>query len=386
MMRSLALVSAAFLGACASGAPAPIPTLAPPPIPPGSYASPVIFGQLFDDHSTSVTLPRVWADNGNLAPRSSGTTFGLYTPAYRLAGTVPAAMVERRADGSVAYEFGDTRDTPFDFHDPAGVALKEAEISASLRGQTWLSIDNVDVANSYHEVGVAGSPRYTGGPNDPVWIADDLAYIATLTAWGHQHGLQVMLNDAGGSTSIAPADWESVAAEADGAMQEGFPLDACYADDTWTAGRPTGAQFDREYAELVSQRGVTWMAAYLCSDAPGDAANADNDAWVVAAYLLAAKPGDVVSLSTTAASSAPVAYPDAMKPPIGAPVEPPPPAGSRPYVRRFAGGVVYLNASPSSAATVVIPAGAAADQFGNRVTPGPRVLAPMSALIVLGTP
>jgi len=162
----------------------------------------------------------------------------------------------------------------------------------------------------------------------------------------------VMVNDTAGSSAVIPADEEAVALAVDGVLVEGFPQDACYNDASYTNGEPRGAQFDRMYGELVAEdaKEPTFLASYSCADAP----TGTEITWTLAVYLLlmpASQP-TYAALTSEAKSSYPADY-AGLSWALGAPLEPSPAAGSRPYVRHYQGGLVTLDAL-TGAATVSI--------------------------------
>lgn len=407
-MRLPALLTAVLLTGCASapavppaGPPAPVEIPALPPHA-GPLVSPVTFGLVFDPPGVTAAQLAVqhfvWAENRGLGP-VAGVELGQYSPAYRASRAHDLTWFQANHPDWIAYladrktpavEFGHPEFVPLDIANPAVIAFKQTEIAAARRGQDWVSLDNVDLISSYKVAGhfnAAGGwvQQYTGAYTDPAWRADTASYVAAMTAWAHAAGRRLMINNTDGASraELAPAAHIALARLADGSMSEGFPIDGCYAGHGWAAGRPVDDQFAAEYEEVAGESAAhLFMVAYLCGhEIPTPA----EQAWSVAAYLLAVRDPAINFLSVTSPAGATAIhdYPASMKPPIGAPIDPPPAAGAWPYVRRFQGGIVILNASSTKPATLRIPAGAWTDQFGVPVPSGSRALAPASALILI---
>jgi hypothetical protein len=374
----------------------------PPPPPPPSATTLITDAQPFDyrvadpaDLTGKVSF--VWSDKFGAVP---GVTTCHYAPAYRSNAQTTAWFVAnhpdwvmRKADRSIAYEFGNTAYTPLDIANPAVVAFLQTTIAAAMKpGQSWLCLDNVDAENSAGEVGhIDGSGAwvapYTGQPHDAKWLADNVSYLTGMVAWERGQGAGTMINDSGNSAEISLAEWWALADTVDGVMKEGWPIDGCASDPPgWVNGYVAGDQFDLEYSEAVQAIGApTFQLSYFCGHPLAQATNAEI-AWVTATRLLTAGPDATDNL--IAAPGAPPqtddasveAYPASMNPMVGPVTDAPPAPGGRPYVRRFAHGLVALNPTDAPE-SVVVPAGA--DQFGQAVPAGPYALAPMGAVVIV---
>ena len=384
-------------------------------------ATPLItFGQVFDARvaSASTMVGRVgfvWGDNRNFAS-APGVEFGQYSPAYRASATHgaewfyqhhPDWIVYLNDRVTIAYEFADTRATPLDIGNPAVVRWKQADIDGAGHGQAWVSLDNVDSENS---AGFAGHYKgatapcgaqsrpacggawrqdFTGKPNDRSWIGVNLAYVRAMRTYFRAKGRFLMINDSGNSKPayLSPVDQIALAKAADGSLSEGFPIDGCAADTGWVDGKPHDGQFDAEYREFTAESDKPYFAiAYLCNRSL-ERITRDQAAWATAAFLLGIRKPAINYLAVVGAGKGLTdyqtiePYPPSMNPGLGPITERPPAVGSRPYVRRFAHGLVALNPSSMATATVAVPAGE--NQFGEPINAGARTLQPLTGLVVM---
>jgi hypothetical protein len=380
----------------------------------------VTFGQVFDTlvASASDTAGRVgfvWGDNRNFGS-APGVEFGQYSPAYRSTATHdtewfyrhhPDWIVYRNDRLTVAYEFADKRATPFDIGNPAVVSWKQAEIDAAAHSQAWVDLDNIDSENSagfagHYASAVApceaqsrpacrGAWRqdFTGKPNDPTWIGVNLAYVKAMRIYTKARGRLLMINDSANSNVayISPRDQIALAKAADGSMSEGFPVDGCAGDTGWIDGKPHDGQFDAEYSEFIAESARPYFAiAYLCNRSL-ERITHDQAAWITAAFLLGIRKPAINYLAVVGAGKGLTdyqtiePYPPSLNPKIGPITARPPAIGSRPYVRRFAHGLVALNPSSMASATITVPAGT--DQFGEPIRAGARTLQPLTGLVVV---
>jgi len=408
--------------------PVPLTPAAPQATPPDA-TSHILFGQAFDSHIADLsvlsgTRAYVWSDNKTVAGSAiPGVIVGHYTEAYRAEGYSgggyydqpgftewfyehhPDWIAYREDARTIAYEFGDPRFTPLDIANPEVIAFKEAEVRARLTHHTWVDVDNFDLENSFHVAGhyrgaTAPCPpsnrpacggrwvaQYSGRPLDRAWIADNDAYLTALVARFHATGQHVMINNAqdGPPRVIRPHDWLTLAREADGALLEGFPLNSCTTADDLVRGVPVGAVFDAQYEDAVGLTDKAFFAdAYLCNS-DVDTIAPDRAAWVTAVFLLVSVNPSMDYLALGPERTTPYrAYPPTLSPPIGHATEPPPPVGSRPYVRAFTNGFVAVNPDRDLSYSVNIPAGDYRDQFGTPLPSGHYTLVPMSGLVVVG--
>lgn len=387
----------------------------------GTGATPLIlYGQVFDSLvPTAADLTGhvgfVWGDNKNFGS-AVGVVLGQYSAGYRATPlhttnwfyTHHPDWIEYLNDRhTVAYEFGNNKATPLDISNPAVVAWKQADIAAGFHGQAWVDLDNIDSENSAkfagHYVGAkapcatVSQPAcggvwhqdYTGAPLDPVWISVDLAYVGTMRSYFNAHGRSLMINNSESSNPayLRPSDQIALAKAANGSLSEGFPMDACATSYGWINGRPADTQFDAEYQEFIAESGSPFFAiGYLCNHSLSHITH-DEAAWATAAFLLGMQNPKLNYLAVVGSGKGLTdyetiePYPASMNPPIGPLSDPPPPAGSRPYVRNFGHGMVALNPSSTATATVTVPAGK--DQFGTPVTAGSLVLQPMTGIVIV---
>lgn len=367
----LGALFAVLLTACTTSTP-------PSPPPPQPAVSLITFGQVFDQGAAcpALNVPFVWADNKPCLA-APGVIMGQYAAAYRLITTSLETLYQTRPDviayqgdgRTVALEFGDTCCAPVDITNPAAETLQLAEIVAGARGRTQVDLDNVDAEQAPYVgayVGARGpcavadrpacggtwTPRFTGRPNDPAWGPANVAHVQRMTAALAAKGVAVMINNTANSTAIAVADHEALASAAGASMIEGWPIDGC-ADDPgsgWFAGYSADAQFDREYREMADESArPTFMIAYLCGHSLAQATPREI-AYVTAARLLTMREPSVNYLAFGGAADLHGVETYPANPAIGPITDPPPAAGSRPYVRKFAHGVVCLN--PSSTQTL----------------------------------
>ena len=387
----------------------------------GAGATPlIVFGQVFDSLVPSAAdltghVGFVWGDNKNFGA-AVGVVLGQYSAGYRSTplhttkwfyNHHPDWIVYLNDRHTVAYEFGNSQDTPLDISNPAVVAWKQADIATGFHGQAWVDLDNIDSENGAkfagHYVGAKGPcaaaaqpscggvwhQDYTGAPLDPVWIGVDLAYVTTMRAYFNAHGRSVMINNSENSNPayLRPGDQIALANAANGSLSEGFPMDACATSHGWINGRPTDAQFDAEYQEYIAESLLPFFAiGYLCNHTLAQATH-DEEAWATAAFLMGIQNPKLNYLAVVGYGKGLTdyetiePYPASMNPPIGPISDPPPSVGSRPYVRNFSHGLAALNPSSTATATITVPAGK--DQFGTPVSAGSLVLQPMTGIVIV---
>lgn len=411
----ITLAAAAFAG-CASFTGASM--VKGPSVPAGKTL--ITFGQVFDARAASASdlaghVGFVWGDSRNFGP-AAAIPLGLYSPGYRATPVNdtewfyehhPDWIVYENDRGTIAYEFRNTRATPLDIGNPDVVRWKQGDIDSELHGQAWVDLDNIDSENSagfagHYAAAVTPCPAaarpacggawvqdYTGKPRDPSWIRINLAYVKAMRTYYHTLRLSVMINDSENSNPayLSPDDQIALALAADGSLSEGFPIDGCAADAGWMRGRPDDGQFDAEYREFTAESARPFFAiAYLCNHGLADITH-DEAAWATAAFLLGIRNPQLNYFAVVGAGKGQIdhqsiePYPASMNPRLGPIIDRPPTAGSRPYVRRFAHGLVALNPSSTRTATVIVPTGS--DQFGSPISAGTQVLQPMSGLVLV---
>jgi len=394
------------------------PMAAASPVPAGTTL--ITFGQVFDAKVASASdlsgrVGFVWGDSKNFGT-AAGVLLGRYSPGYRATPVNDTAwfyehhpdwIVYENDRETIAYEFRNTRATPLDIGNPAVVRWKQADIDSQLHGQAWVDLDNIDSENSagfagHYAAATAPCPAaarpacggvwvqdYTGRPRDPSWIRMNLAYVKAMQAYYHARGRSVMINDSENSNPayLSPDDQIALAKAADGSLSEGFPIDGCAADTGWVRGRPHDGQFDVEYREFAAESARPFFAiAYLCNHGLA-AVTHDEAAWATAAFLLGIRRPETNYLAVAGAGKGLIdyqsiePYPASMSPSLGPVTDGPPAVGSRPYIRRFAHGLVALNPSSTATATVIVPEGK--DQFGAPISAGRRLLQPMTGLVVV---
>ncbi len=357
----------------------------------------------------------VWGDN-KMFGSAVGVELGQYSAGYRATPAHdtewfyahhPDWIVYLNDRRTVAYEYGNRRATPLDIGNPEVIAWKQGDIDSANHGEAWVDLDNIDSENGagfagHYAAAIAPCPlpdrpacggewkqSFTGKPRDPSWIRVNLAYVRAMRAYCHTRGRSVMINDASNSNPayLSPADQIALARAGDGALSEGFPIDGCATDSGWIEGKPHDRQFDAEYQEFTNESARPFFAVgYLC-DRDLAHVSPDQAAWVTAAFLMGMRRPDMDFLALVGAGKGMTDYESiepygaSLKPRIGPMTDDPPPVGSRPYVRRFAHGLVALNPSGVAVATVVVPAGR--DQFGEPVGAGPKILQPLTGLVVV---
>ena len=102
--------------------------------------------------------------------------------------------IEYRCDKrTVAFEFGERRDVPFDIANPAALAYQHAsaEDAALAAGYRGIDFDNLELGNYWHRCGhynVAGGwvRQYSGKPADPQYTNDVLAWARNTFAYIHR--------------------------------------------------------------------------------------------------------------------------------------------------------------------------------------------------------
>jgi hypothetical protein len=315
----------------------------------------------------------VWSDIFGAIP---SVTTGHYHAGYRSTMQSPdwflanePSWIMRKEDQSIAWEYNNTNDTPLDIGNPAVIAYLQQEILAGMKpGQTWICLDNIDPENSANEVGhydASGNwvQQYTGQPNDAKWTADNVNYINVMTIWAHSHGLQVMINNAGGSSAVPVSQWEAFAAPADGIMKEGWPQDNCSEDPpNWIEGRSANGSYDQGYQEATDSAKTkpTFLLAYNCGVTLANA-SPDTINWVTVSRLLTVSQSDPTKnlIASPCPNCSPSddniveVWPSEMFPMIG-PITDPPPSTGNPYIRKFAHGVVELNSSSTVAYSLIV--------------------------------
>jgi putative glycosyl hydrolase-like family 15 (GHL15) protein len=103
--------------------------------------------------------------------------------------------IEYRCDRrTVAFEFGERRDVPFDIANPAVLAYQRASaVDAALAvGYRGVDFDNLELGNYWHRCGhfnAAGGwvRQYTGKPTDPQYTNDVLTWARSTFAYIHRH-------------------------------------------------------------------------------------------------------------------------------------------------------------------------------------------------------
>jgi len=269
-----------------------------------------------------------------------------------------------------------------------------------LAGYKYLAVDNVAAFNASRIQGYyAGAvpkcgeapsfcgtwtQKYSGSPIDPVWAADVLRWVRLLRANMNSIGVGLWLNaklhirDVAGSIELA--------SEADVLLRESQFLHACEKGNTdFVSGLTRGTNW---YATLemmneLHDKKVIVSFNYLCNK-PVAAASTAEISYALANFYLMRGLHTYFEMQngTRSQGAGSSAYPASMFLNLGAPLDPPPAAGSPNssggcYQRRYTHGLVVVWPSPTGSCSYTVPGGADwADMFGNPVAAGVHELQP----------
>lgn len=222
-------------------------------------------------------------------------------------------------------------------------------------------------------------------PNyDPAYAADIASAIKTAKAYltAHYPKMKLVVNHGTG----LPADPNEVelVASTDGELSElGTSNHGNYA-----SGLPAYFKDTLDYMEYVQQRGVAFLSMNVIETgaAPTDA----QTEWTLATYLMGNEGNAYMWLSGTSNPGFSWSwFPeyDTIDAKLGTPCAKYAVDGANPdlYARRFTGGLVLVNASPSVAAAAALPLGHTYTDLFSRAVATPLPVSPADAYVLFTT-